>query len=96
MGLSKPFDWRNLSSRRPRADIEIGLLNGSNVRATDLGAERSEWLLPADSVEKQRIASAENGARKKPLAPFLSGFAHLLRCRKDFGQFAEVLGGCSE
>ena len=29
-------------------------------------------------------------------APFLSGFARLLRCRKDLGQLAEVLGGGGE
>mgnify|MGYP001825084371 CR=1 FL=1 len=28
--------------------------------------------------------------------PFLSGFARLLRCGKDLGQFAEVLGGGGE
>ena len=29
-------------------------------------------------------------------APFLLGFACLLRCRKYLGQFAEVLGGGHE
>ena len=54
-------------------------------REAEVGASRSEGPLPADSVEKQRVACAEsddlNGAR----APFLSGFAHLLRCRKALG-----------
>ena len=57
---------------------------------------RSERQLPADSVEKQRVAAAESGDLNSARAPFLSGFARLLRCRKDLGQFAEVLGGCGE
>ena len=56
----------------------------------------TEGRLRADSVEKRPVAVAEsddlNGAR----APFLSGFAHLLRCRKDLGWFAEVLGSGGE
>ena len=52
--------------------------------------------LSADSVEKQRVAGAESSALNAARAPFLSGFARLLRCRKDLGQFAEVLGGCGE
>jgi len=56
----------------------------------------SECQQSADSVEKQRAASAECGAGMKAQAPFLSGFLHLLRCGKDLGQFAEVLGGGSE
>ena len=55
-----------------------------------------ELPLPADSVEKQRVAAAESGAPDRTRAPFLSGVPHLLRCRKDLGQFAEVLGGCGE
>ena len=50
----------------------------------------------ADSVEKQRVAAAESGAPDRTRAPFLSGFARLLRCRKYLGQFAEVLGGGGE
>jgi len=29
-------------------------------------------------------------------APFISGWARLLRCREYLGRFAEVLGGCGE
>lgn len=57
---------------------------------------RSEHLLPADSVEKQRIAGAESAELNTTRTPFLSGFARLLWCGKDIGQLAEVLGGCGE
>ena len=50
----------------------------------------------ADSVEKQRVAGAESRGPNGARAPFLSGFARLLRCGKDFGQFPEVLGGGGE
>ena len=50
----------------------------------------------ADSVEKQRVAGAESDAPNRTRAPFLSGFARLLRCGKDLCQFAEVLSGCCE
>jgi len=53
----------------------------------------SECLLSADSVEKQRVETAESGVLNRARAPFCSGFARLLRCRKDLGQFAQVLGG---
>ena len=56
----------------------------------------SESPESADSVEKHCVASAENGGLKSARAPFLSCFSHLLRCRKDLGQFPEVLGGCGE
>lgn len=55
--------------------------------------ERRLW---ADSVEKQRIAAAEIGALVCARVPFWSGFSRFLRCRKDFGQFSEVLGGGGE
>ena len=57
---------------------------------------RSEGLESAHSVEKQRVAFAESCALKSARAPFLSGFARLLRCRKNLSQFAEVLGGGGE
>lgn len=64
----------------------------------------------SDSVEKHLVAGAEIIASNTARAPFLSGFARLLRCRKDrsralaspipcravLGEFAEVLGGGSE
>ena len=53
----------------------------------------SFWL---DSVEKQRVAGAESRGLNEARVPFLSGFARLLRCRKDLRQFAEVLGGGGE
>ena len=46
---------------------------------------RSEGPLPADSVEKHRVAGAESKGLNSARAPFLSGFAHVLRCRKDLG-----------
>ncbi|WP_375697623.1 hypothetical protein [Pseudophaeobacter sp. TrK17] len=55
-----------------------------------------EGPLFADSVEKQRAASAEIGVLICARVPFLSGFSRLLRCRKDLGQFSEVLGGSGE
>ncbi len=57
---------------------------------------RSECPLSADSVEKLKFASAEIADPNRARAPFLSGFARLLRCRKDLGQFPEVLGGGGE
>ena len=57
---------------------------------------RSEWLLTADSVEKLTFASAEMAAPNAARTPFLSGFARLLRRRKDLGQFPEVLGSGGE
>jgi hypothetical protein len=48
-------------------------------------AGRSECPQSADFVEKHRVASAESWAMDAAQAPFLSGFAHLLRCRKDLG-----------
>lgn len=56
----------------------------------------SESPVPADSVEKQRVADAESSVSNGTRVPFLSGFPGLLRCRKDLRQFAEVLGGGSE
>jgi hypothetical protein len=47
-------------------------------------------------VEKQRVARAKTAVSNEARAPFLSGFARLLRCRKDFGQFAGVVGVCSK
>jgi len=52
--------------------------------------------LSEDSVEKHPFASAEFRRLSWARAPFLSGFSHLLRCRKDLGQFPEVLGGGGE
>ena len=47
---------------------------------------RLPWhTLPAPSVEKQRVAVAESRVVNEARAPLLSGFAHLLRCRKDLG-----------
>jgi len=50
--------------------------------ATEISGGRQ---LRADSVEKHRIADAENIASNTARAPFLSGFSRLLRCRKDLG-----------
>ena len=48
------------------------------------------------SVEKHPFASAEYRRLNMARAPFLSGVSRLLRCGKDLGQLAEVLGGCGE
>ncbi|WP_217807698.1 hypothetical protein, partial [Roseovarius litorisediminis] len=61
-----------------------------------IGHTCSEDLLSADSVEKLTFASVEIAVPNAAQAPFLSGFARLLRCGKDLGQFAEVLGGGGE
>ena len=57
--------------------------------------QRSEGPEPAHSVENTRslgrISTAERGASAFPVS-----FARLLRCRKNLGQFAEVLGGGGE
>lgn len=64
--------------------------------ASHLVGTRSESPVSADSVEKQRVAGAESTVLDRARAPFSSGFARLLRCRKDLGQFAEVLSGGGE
>ncbi len=94
--------WNNLKdySRRSRnAFSYIGCMkplpSDNKVRLsaeTSAVNTRSELLLPAHSVEKHRVVGAESGAQVGARAPFLSGFSRLLRCRKDLGQFAEVLG----
>ena len=57
---------------------------------------RSESPVSADSVEKLTFANAEIAVPNPARAPFLSGFARLLRRRKDLSKFPEVLGGCGE
>jgi hypothetical protein len=47
-------------------------------------------------MEKQHVASAESSLLNMTRAPFLSGSLRFLRCGKDLGQFAEVLGGGGE
>jgi hypothetical protein len=44
--------------------------------------ERRHW---ADSEGKHRVAGAAISVLNIARAPFFSGFAHLLRCRKDLG-----------
>jgi len=66
------------------------------VKPSQRPRKRSECPHPADSVEKHRIADAENIVSNTARAPFLSGFAYLLRRRKYLGQFTEILGGGSE
>jgi len=56
----------------------------------------SEGPQSADPVEKLTFANAEIAIPNLARAPFLSGFARLLRRRKDLSQFPEVLGGCGE
>jgi hypothetical protein len=66
------------------------------INIKDFDRRRSESRLPTDSVEKLTFASAEMAVPNAARAPFLSGFARLLRCGKDLGRFPEVLGGCGE
>ncbi len=76
---------------------ELALMRKADLCcAAVLDALRSEGPHSADSVEKLRVAAAEIGPLIGGQAPFLSGVSYLLRCRKDLGQFAEVLGGGSE
>ena len=65
-------------------------------RLADSGVMCSEGLDRADFVEKLTFASAEMTVPNSARAPFLLGFARLLRRRKDLSQFPEVLGGCGE
>ncbi len=50
-----------------------------------LAAKSSECPVSADSVEKQRVATAESGPLSTTRVPFLSGLLHLQRCRQDLG-----------
>ena len=77
-------------------NVRNELINDRFGLAAVIRLQRSEGWLSADSVEKQCVAGAESGALNGARVPFLSGFSRLLRCGKDLGQFAEVLGGGSE
>ena len=71
-----------------RATIACGLFESGLVQRGGNRAHRRlniQSPLPADSVEKQRVAGAESKGLNGARAPFLSGFARLLRCRKDLG-----------
>ncbi|WP_206019325.1 hypothetical protein, partial [Roseovarius spongiae] len=68
-----------------QVDHEISTTAPSRI--FPIRVQRSERQLISDSVEKHRVADAENLVVKGARAPFLSGFAHLLRCRKNLGQF---------
>ena len=63
------------------------------VRIHCLGSESPHL---ADSVEKYPFADAEFGPMTEPQALLSSVYSRLLRCRKDLGQFPEVLGDCGE
>lgn len=78
------------------ADLGAAASNGSFVRVAALSPERGESPVPAHSVEKLTFANAEIAVPNPARAPLLSGFAPLLRRRKDLSQFPEVLGGCGE
>ncbi|WP_108388740.1 hypothetical protein [Yoonia sediminilitoris] len=56
---------RHLSSNFPKSTPakEQRVPYGSFVPIVDLYADRSERLLSADSVEKQRVAGAENASQ---------------------------------
>lgn len=51
----------------------------------DIRRGPSERPLRADSVEKQRVASAERMALNVMQAPLLSGFSRLLRRKRYLG-----------
>ena len=83
------LDFHSGQIFKSRIELQIGPERRANKPAS-ISLPRtiracSELPLSADSVEKHRVSGAEiialNGAR----APFLSGFARLLRCRKDLG-----------
>ncbi|WP_212580143.1 hypothetical protein, partial [Roseovarius gaetbuli] len=74
--------------RRVMLRLKLALMSDSDVTAW-LARTCGEGPESADSVEKQRVAVAESVVLNRARAPFLSGFARLLRCRKDLGQFAE-------
>uniref|UniRef100_UPI002493AF89 hypothetical protein n=1 Tax=Epibacterium ulvae TaxID=1156985 RepID=UPI002493AF89 len=79
-----------------QADIHADAAKVNFVRTADPGPGCSECPVSADFVEELSFARAEVSVLNSAQAPFLSGFSCLLRCRKDLGQFAEVLGGGSE
>jgi len=45
---------------------------------------------------KSNVLLAQNVACRTERKPFCSGISWMLRCRKELGQFAEVLGSCGE
>ena len=47
-------------------------------------------------MEKQRLEGGLIEWFERVQAVLLSGFSRMLRCRKELGQFSEVLGGGSE
>ncbi|NNF70796.1 MAG: hypothetical protein HKN02_01220, partial [Rhodobacteraceae bacterium] len=57
------------------------------------GTTRSELRPSANPVEKQEIDSGVIECSERVQAFLLSGFSRTLRCRKEFSEFAEVLGG---
>ena len=73
--LQQGLGLRLLAQRVPKPPFR----ESSDLRS------RSERLQSADSVEKQRVAVAESVDLNRAQAPFSSGFARLLRCRKDLG-----------
>ena len=89
-GFSRCRVYRQLPGCSNRTEDDQ---NGREADVGEEAVERQQW---ADSVEKQHIAGAESSAFWMARAPFWSGFSRLLRCGKDLGQFAEVLGGGGE
>lgn len=90
-GPSQPIEWRNLSGYRLRADIEIGLLNGTFVRnlpvhhpydegpllqiSANSSASASGWLRPSDGKRQVAAKSAKQALTAKTYGRYL------LHCR---------------
>ena len=83
-------------AKQNRLLCQIADPNRMEKRKTAVRAWRSERPKRADSVEKDPLAIAERCSLNTARAPFFSGVSRLLRCGKDLGQFAEVLGGGGE
>ncbi len=100
MGRTAALGWidklRLCAGHVTERDDSRQLCKARFLRIAVVRGRRSERQVAVDSVEKLTFASAEIAVPNPARAPVLSGFARLLRCRNDLGQFAEVLGGCGE
>jgi hypothetical protein len=76
---------RNLNRQTGQPDIKMRTDTVISEHQQQAPLPRERLRPSADSVEKERVAGAESRALNSAQAPFLSGFARLLRCRKDLG-----------
>ena len=79
------IEWPVWAVRNMSARPGGGLCKARFLRIAAVGMADGESRLSTDFVEKQRVAGAESVVPNGVRAPFLSGFARLLRCRKDLG-----------